>query len=225
MKTFDAFETTLETRFHGVIGHGMHENGCGACLLECAHHTLGHEWSDAPNLWPDLRPLNDGPWDTDRARTTHLVPVLRAYWDWSTWMHARQRQVMERVILLTVQRVIAGLPGLTPAQRDGCRGVTSLVDARAWCWAVSGEILGLAGEATEAAGDACQEATDSLSHAATLSVNTALVQQRVVTRGRVSESVAYAASYAAWAAVEREQEAVLIAACALWIEATQEGQP
>ena len=126
------FLQILESRFAGRISHGPHPSDGEGCALEIAHAAMGDLWSDAPGeRWPDLRPLNDGPWSSDRVRTAAMIPVMLAYWDWASWPHARRQRVVERVIVSTVREIIAELPELPDETRQVCRAVTDLVGAQA----------------------------------------------------------------------------------------------
>ena len=152
MQDFTAFETTLADRFGGVLLNGKHDPDGQACLLEAAHVSIGEAWSDAPDLWPDLRNLNDAPWSSDALRTTHLMSVLRAYWYWSLWPNEKQVAVMQRVAILTVQFLIAELPALPDDIRTRCRTVSTISEAAwaawaAWAAARAAEAAGAAGAA------------------------------------------------------------------------------
>lgn len=105
---FSAFEHTLRTRFGNVLSAEGHRSYVGrACALECAHATVGDEWSDQPDKWPDVRPINDDVWQSDEDRTEHMTRLMRAYWHWSEWTPERQTAVIERLIVLTVQRIVS----------------------------------------------------------------------------------------------------------------------
>ena len=130
MIEFEQVEQLLQSRFGGRIRKGSHTEDGAGCLIEIANAAIGAAWSDNPTLWPDLRPINDA-FTSDSERTRVLWPVLRAYWHWSEWGAARQRQIIERVIILTVQRIIAELPGLPPDVAQRCREATTLSAAGA----------------------------------------------------------------------------------------------
>ena len=129
MIPFDTFTSLVQTQFGGVLTHGSHTPDGSACLLEAAHAALGEVWSDTPDHWPDLRALNDGPWTSDAARTAALIPVLQAYWEWRTWSLARQQTVLARIIVLTINRLIADLPGLPNYVACACREARTLYEA------------------------------------------------------------------------------------------------
>ena len=150
MIDFDKVDAILRSRFGGYIRKGSHsENGKG-CLIEIANAAIGATWSDHPTLWPDFRSINDA-FSSDEARTRHLWPVLRAYWHWSEWSTERQRQIIERVVILTVQRIIAVLPGLPAEVAQRCREATTRAAALAAAWAAERVAAGAARGAALAA--------------------------------------------------------------------------
>ena len=146
MIEFEQVEQLLQSRFGGRIRKGSHTEDGAGCLIEIANAAIGAAWSDDPTLWPDFRSINDA-FSSDEARTRHLWPVLRAYWHWSEWSTERQRQIIERVIILTVQRIIADLPGLPAEVAQRCREATT----RAAALAAAGAAAGAAWAAERAA--------------------------------------------------------------------------
>ena len=123
--TMHLFEQIVRERFGGRLAWGAHEADSVACALEAAHAAMGDPWSDRPDRWPDIRPLNDGPWSSDTARAEALVPLLIAYWDWAEWSVARRQRVMDCLVRLTVQQLIAELPGLPATVVAQCRAAAT----------------------------------------------------------------------------------------------------
>jgi len=120
----------LNTRFSGVIRGGSHPPKSGrACALEIAHAVVGDPWSDQPDKWPDIRPINDGLWENAKTRTEALVPVMMMYWEWAEWPDTRRFTVMRMIALKTVQQILADLPGLDNTISAGCRRVQTLSEA------------------------------------------------------------------------------------------------
>jgi hypothetical protein len=193
--------------FGGILTSGEHEPDGSACALEAAHVAIGDEWSDEPNLWPDLRPLNDGPWDSDEQRTAHVVPVLIALWDWQDWSPERQRRWAETVVLRTVRELIAELPGLPTAVAQACRDSGTLEAAEAAAWA--------AAKAEEAAAWAAANAEEAAAAAAN-AANTAKASAWAAANA--------AARAAAKAAAARAANAVpvLVLACRIWRDAAED---
>ena len=114
----------------GVLYHGSHKVGTKEfCVLEFRHAVLHHDHSDTPLDFLDLRPLNDAPWSSNTLRTTHVLPVLAALWDWPAWSLERQQQWASQVTISTVQQIIAELPQLPDAVRLQCRNVITVVEA------------------------------------------------------------------------------------------------
>ena len=226
MRPFSDVETTLTTRFHGLIHQGSHNDRSQACLLECAHAAIGAAWSDCPDLWPDLRPLNDAAWSSDARRTAHLIPVLRAYWEWSIVPVARQHQIMARLILLTVQRIIAELPGLPEVTRAACRQARTLDAATAATAAadatVASSVADAARAAARAAADAVQVTGDVIRAIQWTVPSPEAVQTAETGHAQATTALARAASAASFVAshtTSHAADAVLGTACALWIEA------
>ena len=195
MIDFDKVDAILRSRFGGYIRKGSHSEDGKGCLIEIANAAIGAAWSDDPTLWPDFRSINDA-FSSDEARTRHLWPVLRAYWHWSEWSTERQRQIIERVVILTVQRIIADLPGLPAEVAQRCREATTREAAWAAAWAA-----GPAGAAWAAAW-AAERAAELAAWEA-----------------------AWEAAWASWAAAGAARvaaaDSVLERACALWIEALE----
>ena len=210
MIEFEQVEQLLQSRFGGLIRNGSHTEDGSGCLIEIANAAIGAAWSDNPTLWPDLRPINDA-FTSDSERTRVLWPVLRAYWHWSEWGAARQRQIIERVIILTVQRIIAELPGLPPDVAQRCREATTL--------SAAGAAAGAAW-AAEAAAEAAWAAEAAA--AAAWAARVAAGAARAATWAAAGAAAwAARAAGAAWAAEAAAGESVLEVACALWIEALE----
>jgi len=128
MQPFSVFESTLETRFGGILRKGAHTEDGEACLLECAHAAIGDPWSDTPDRWIDLRSIHDA-FTNDIDRTRCMVPVMRAYWDWSEWPLDRKAHTMERLAILIVQRIVSAMPQLSLEIAVQCRQASTLVAA------------------------------------------------------------------------------------------------
>jgi hypothetical protein len=140
----EQFRHVLQERFGGRLSAGCHRPDDGvACALEAAAVARGLPWTDNPSAvgLPDLRPLNDGPWSSDTARTEALVSVAEALWDWAEWTKAQRRAWCETVALRTVRELLPDLLrafGL-PEHAAACAAAGTLPDARAAAWAaVSG---------------------------------------------------------------------------------------
>jgi hypothetical protein len=193
------FTETLNTRFGGVIKPGQHCPDGEGCALEVRNAALGKPWNDSPGDWIDLRSLNDGPWESDQQRTTHLTPVILAYWDWESWTLKRQQVCAQQLALLTIQRVLPlalRAAGLTD-EALLCEQAADLASARS---------------AARSAESATWSALNA--HSAALSALNAL-------NAESAESAAWSARIAesaAWSA-RIPRAAVLVLACTLWLEA------
>ncbi len=124
-------QAELATRDDGILRHGKHPEGREFCGIEFARDVRGLPWGDTPDVLPDLRPLNDGPWSSDRARTAAVLPVIATLWNWSAWDPARRHRWATAVAIETVRQIIAELPSLPDPIRTQCQGADTLESARA----------------------------------------------------------------------------------------------
>lgn len=100
------FPAFVAERFSGKLTDGAHSPDGAACLHEAINVARGRKWSDDPSGMPDLRGLNDAPWSSDDARTTALLPVAVALWDFDKWPVDRKRAWAQRVASETIRRVL-----------------------------------------------------------------------------------------------------------------------
>ena len=219
MIDFDKVDAILRSRFGGYIRKGSHSEDGKGCLIEIANAAIGAAWSDHPTLWPDLRVLNDA-FTSDTERTRVLWPVLRAYWHWSEWSTERQRQIIERVVILTVQRIIAELPGLPAEVAQRCREATTLSAAAEA--ALAAARAAAEGAAREAAREAAWAAARAAARAAEGAAAWAASWMAEGAAREAGREAAWAAARAAALAAEgAAADSVLERACALWIEALE----
>lgn len=136
--TLTELQHELDTRDDGVLKHGKHKPGREFCALEFESQVRKREWSDTPLTLPDLRPLNDGLWSSNAARTKALLPVMVALWEWASWSPKRRQQWASRVAILTIQRIIAELPTLPPLVRLQCQNAQTCQEAQAAAEAAAG---------------------------------------------------------------------------------------
>ena len=143
----------IDARFGGVLRHGKHEEDGQACALEAVSVARGVKWTDAPRLvgMPDLRPINDGRWSSDEARTEALVPVLIALWDWPDWSDARRQAWAERIVLRTVREVLPLAMTRWPEHAAACVAAETLQQAKAGAGAAAAAVAGVAAVAADAA--------------------------------------------------------------------------
>lgn len=196
----------LNTRFAGVLAHGAHAPDGVACALEVASIARGKKWSDSPAVagLPDLRPLNDGPWPSDRERTRALVPVVVALWDWSEWSPARRKAfaaaVAERTIRELLPPVLRAVGLNAEARRCQQEGTAAAARAAADAYAYA---------AADAAADAAAADADAARAAAYAAY--------------AARDAAYAARAVADAAARKPVAPVTLLrrACRLWIEAAE----
>jgi len=132
--TVQELQALLVEHDDGVLKGGSHSEGSREfCALEFESIVRGRPFSDLSITLPDLRPLNDafGMGDiADAARTTALLPVMAALWDWSHWSPQRQQKWIERVVISTIQNIISSLPALSDANKRQCEAVVTLHGAK-----------------------------------------------------------------------------------------------
>ena len=185
-----------------LLSAGAHMPDHQGCALEYLSVARGLEWTDDPasvRCW-DLRPLNDIP-VSDRLRTELLMPVLRAYDGSMDWPLDRQQAVAERLVVLTVQRIVAELPSLSSEMRRQCTEAATLKLAEAAAVAAAAAVATAEDEARAAA-----EA-----------------EAAAVAAGGAAEEAAGDAAAAAWAAGNAagaaRLEQVFRVACQVWLDA------
>jgi hypothetical protein len=192
----------------GALYGGAHKPGAREfCALEFDHAVRGQPHSDSPDNLPDIRPLNDAEWSSDAVRTTHLLRVMAALWDWQAWPLATRQAWTERVTVETVRQIIATLPGLPDAERQRCRAATTPLAAAAAARAAEAEAARAAAEAARASAMAAEAAARTADAAAE-----AAEAARAAARA-AAEATARAAAEAA------EADRVLILSCDIWCEA------
>lgn len=181
----------------GVLTTGCHDASADGpcCIMEARAVCLGLEWTDEPSVvgMPDIRPLNDARWSSDTARTEWMLKLADAYTNWATWSRERQQAVISRVVIGTVQHVIAELSPVPDAIRTRCRAVRTLDEAA---------------DAAAAAGAGAAEADAAWAAWAAEAA-----------AGAAEADAAGAARAAAWAA-RAAADQMLITACQVWIDAT-----
>ena len=199
----------IAKRYSGILSAGAHSDGRLACALEAAHAAMGDLWSDAPDRWPDLRPMNDGPWSSDRARTEALVPTLEALWDWADWPLARQVAWAHTVVLRTVRELLP--PALEAVglhtEAAACAGATTIETV------------------ADAAYNAANAAYDTAFNAAAAAYSAADAAYSAALSASGARGASSAATHAARAAADAARahgidgNADCDAACTIWREA------
>src|SRR3990167_4079927 len=114
-------------RFGGKLMAGKHSEDGEACALECLSAWQGISWTDDPAKTRtfDLRPINDIH-VPDALRAKHLLPVLVAYAGSLDWPQKRQRAVAEKIVIGTVNKIVAELPGLPAEIAEQCRRAATI---------------------------------------------------------------------------------------------------
>ena len=153
MKSFKVFERTVQGRFRGVINSGSHYQDGEACVLEVGHAALDMRWSDSPDLWPDIRSLNDAAWPNDYERTVNMTRLMEAVWTWSEWPLKRQISFVTAVALRTIREVLPiALEAVgMPENAQQCRDAVTLAPAAVAAMAAEAAAAARAEAAAEAA--------------------------------------------------------------------------
>ena len=206
MSTVIELRKTLE-RFGGKLKKGAHFSAAtgACCALELEAVCRGQAWTDLPEKVKmfDLRPINDMNVDDD-LRTLHLLPVIEAYAGSLEWSQERQRHVAEKLVILTVQRIISQLSKLPDAVRQQCRGVSTLREAEAAAWAAWDAEAAWAAKADVVA------------------VKAAKAAAKAAKAAEAATKAAWAAEAAAWASWAADKATVFTVTCEVWMEAAKE---
>jgi|CXWL01.1.fsa_nt_gi hypothetical protein len=160
--TIEQLQNVLNN-YGGQLAKGSHANTQNACCaLELLSLVRGHEYTDNPQTLRifDLRNLNDID-VSDELRTKYMLPVVAAYAGSLDWPIERQKHVVHRIVILTVQRIISQLPGLSEEIKKQCETATTLELAYA-----AANTIRYAADAAADAADAARAAADAAANAA-----------------------------------------------------------
>ena len=228
----------LTSRFEGKLFPGKHRPGSTVCCaLELLSVHRGIPWTDSPSAVRcfDLRPLNDIPVGPV-TRAGLMLPVLVAYDGSRDWEPERQRAVAERLVILTVNRLIGDLPGLPADIREACRAARDVPEAEAAAKAAQ-QALEISKVAQQALGISKAAVMSRAAGAAGAAIGAAVLAARAP--GAASAAVwaatgaaeaaeaaraARAAREARWELWEEEVELAnaFEKACRLWLDALDE---
>ena len=153
---FNSCKQILDTRFNRVIKSGSH---CDAshecCILELYSIVLNKSWTDDPNILRifDIRRINDID-VSDSLRTEWMLKLLCAYEGSLDWPVEKQKEVISKIVILTVNRVISKLPGLDEKTRVACISAKTLEEARAAAYAAAAYSANAAAYSAAAAANA-----------------------------------------------------------------------
>lgn len=143
--TLSLAQEVLDRRFSGVIKSGSHIENGECCVLELASVLYNKTWTASPDAVGcfDIRPINDIK-VSDELRTKYMLKMLIAYDGSLYWSIEKQKKVVERIIVGTVNRIVSELPYLTDDIRKQCREVVDLqgagkaaAEAAAAAWAAA----------------------------------------------------------------------------------------
>lgn len=115
----------------GVLMHGGHDENEGKfCALEFESKVRGRYFSDEPITLPDVRPVNDGVWLSDKSRTDALLPVLAALWGWENWTKSKRRRWVREASLEIARKVIPAIQNLDSTATNSLKSLKSLRDIK-----------------------------------------------------------------------------------------------
>jgi hypothetical protein len=127
----ERLQCLLDKQFGGVLSETVHVPGSSqANGMELLSVARGLPWTSSSE---EVRCFDLGPLNkiqvTPETRTKFMMPVLAAFDGSLDWPIQKKQRVAERLVLLTVQRLIAELPGLPDSSRRRCRDARTLADA------------------------------------------------------------------------------------------------
>ena len=238
----------LDKKFGGVLRESDHKSGTGrANGLELLSVARGLTWTAAPEKVRcfDLSALNNIQVSPE-ARTKHMLAVLAAYDGSLDWSVERKQRVAERLAVLVVQRIVAGLPGLAASTRKRCREARTLAEAATAASAASAESQSAGGPeakespasalwAAKAASAASVALAKTAAETAASAASVALAQRAALESAESAHAAVLATTEAARTAASAEvkaakanatgessmaaRERIFIVACALFLEA------
>ena len=225
--TVEVLQRGLAFHGGGVLKAGSHKEGSGEfCASEFSAIMRGKPVFDFSDDLPDIRAMNDAFGSNDLERTKCLLPVIAALWDWNAWDKTRRQRFVERLTVLTIQKIIGQLPTVGENAKAKCLKATNLFEASLAAQAAQPAAL-LASATYSAVGWAVEAAWASHTGA----VDASVAAEMVVQAG--AKAAAWAAANAAEAAAKASEVAasavavtkdaaralVLRVACNIWIEA------
>jgi hypothetical protein len=219
--TAEQIQAVIDSRFGGKLLAGSHEEDGKACILKCLSVVRGIPCTDEPSQVRsfDIRGINDIPVSIE-VRTPWMVRLAVAYDGSLDWPKERKWAVVKRIAILTVNRLIAGLPGISTEIAKQCRDARTIDAAADAADAAAGRaadaaVYAAAARAADAAGrEEAREGARAVARAARAAAD-AVHAADVARAAARAESAADAADAAADAAREK----VFISACEIWLEA------
>jgi hypothetical protein len=211
--TMKTMTRVLNERFGGLLSFGPHLEGGEGCINEVGSAAKGLPWTDSPAIlrcW-DFRSINDMNVSRE-VRAKYLPKVFVAYDGSMDWPLERQLAVSRKLVILTIQRLIAEIPGLSEAAREQCRQANTLEQAARAVRAA--EVVVTAWEVVKTTKEAVRMAREA-SRAVTgkaVAVKTAKLAVKTAKLAAVA-----AGSMAAVAATEE----IFIQVCEIWLEAAK----
>jgi len=175
-------EHVLNERYGGELHSGAHRSADGkCCVLELVSVCKGLAFTDNPGVvgMPDYRKINDGAWSAPKLRGTHMLRLAVALEAWPEWPEDRRRRFAERLVVRTVNALIAELPHIGEDVARACRAADTLTAGAAAARAARDAALA-APATTAAARAAAAQAAAAAAQAAAAAENPDKVLIRAV---------------------------------------------
>ena len=227
--TVQELQTALDTHDKGLLKRGAHKpDDREFCALEFVSILHNEPLNDNPGHLPDIRPINDGLWYSDKARTDAMLPLIVALWEWEQWSDKRKMKWAKIVAIKTVNVIISELPNLPKDISKKCKESNTLSEAANAARAAAdaaraaANAANAAANAANAAANAANAAANAANAAANApySANAADAARAAANAARAAANAARAAADAAYAAANTN--IVLVSACQIWIDAAKE---
>jgi len=229
MTDFNAKLEQVLKRYGGKLHRGGHEPVDGeCCILELVSVCKGLKWTDDPGAvgMPDYRSINDAAWSTPKLRAKHMLRLATAFEAWPDWPEERVRRFAERLVVRTVNVLIAELPQIGEEVARSCRAADTPKAAAAAAQAAAAEAAAAAAYAYAAAAawDATEAATAEAADAAATASATADAWDAAEAAAAAAEAYAELRAAAAGrlaAAAAEDPDKVLVQAVDLWVQAAE----
>lgn len=203
----------IDAHYGGKLCQGAGDGETTACLLTAVNHMRGSTGDDPQEAGIfDVRALNDA-FASDELRTKWMLKIYNAYKGCPNWPKSRKRAVVTKIAILTVNRLIAALPGLSSEIRQQCANATTLDDGAGAARAA--RAMAARAMAARATADAAQATAYAAEWAA--DADAAAYAAAAAEKAAAADAAAYAAAEKAAA-----RDKVAVKACQLWIEAAKE---
>ena len=219
---FNSCKQILDVRFNGVIKKDKHcEGSHECCILELYSVVLNKSWTDDPNILRifDIRQINDID-VLDSLRTEWMLKLLCAYEGSLDWPVEKQKEVVSKIVILTVNRIISKLPGLNEKTREACISAKTLEEAKSAANAAAANYAAAYDAAANyaAAYAAANYAAYSAANYAALAKSLSAAANSAVAADYAAAAADYVDAAADYVDAASKEE-IFVETCKLWLEA------